>query len=442
MEPETRATSSFEKDAHKTKDNASKGKTRSNSLFTISSGFTFFAALPGGSSSSSFSRRGLNFKQLNQDFADEQYEVFLNKLNVEVYVIAQMAFLPGGSAGATRRSPWLKQYPEEFIKHVELVAHPDARSGHWEKVLRNGDERVNLIVAILFRIIDKSIFSPLLFGADPKLCKTLQNSDTELINAEGFERSAVLSHTSRAWLRKNNGEPPLFWQEVDKLCWQSLAMLLPFYDYVEETAVSKPMPKTELYQSLHDLFAHAGWISVCMRMSPAIISIDWNIPGEPFSTELINNSQEAYEASLDAAKAHEASVEKARQYQMMVLGVSGKPRPHIRQVKSAPRVKITVTPTMVRHKPLPKTMNIKGVTSYTIMKPSVVFYEGFKLEGDENKAYTSLPVYIQKLRDRNCVPEKTVMTIMALATIWMWVSFTTRGQQTWQIMQQWLQSVQ
>ncbi|KAK6721464.1 hypothetical protein SNK04_000362 [Fusarium graminearum] len=40
MEPETRATS-FGKDAHKTKDNAPKGKTRSNSLFTISSGFTF-----------------------------------------------------------------------------------------------------------------------------------------------------------------------------------------------------------------------------------------------------------------------------------------------------------------------------------------------------------------------------------------------------------------
>ncbi|CAJ0545305.1 Ff.00g087780.m01.CDS01 [Fusarium sp. VM40] len=53
MEPETRATS-FEKDAYKTKDKTPKGKTRSNSLFTISSGFTFFAALPGVSGSSSF----------------------------------------------------------------------------------------------------------------------------------------------------------------------------------------------------------------------------------------------------------------------------------------------------------------------------------------------------------------------------------------------------
>ncbi|KAM0551792.1 hypothetical protein ACHAPJ_008363 [Fusarium lateritium] len=53
MEPETRANSSFEKDAYKTKDNASKGKTRSSSLLTVSSGFTFLAALPGGSSSSS-----------------------------------------------------------------------------------------------------------------------------------------------------------------------------------------------------------------------------------------------------------------------------------------------------------------------------------------------------------------------------------------------------
>lgn len=130
-------------------------------------------------------RRGLDFKQLNQDFPDERYELFLNNLTVEVFVLAQMAFLPGGKTGSIRMSPWLIEYPEEFLKHVELVAHPDARSGKWERLLRNGDERVNLIAAIIFKIFDQKIFSPLLFGAESKHMETLKNSDTELINAEG-----------------------------------------------------------------------------------------------------------------------------------------------------------------------------------------------------------------------------------------------------------------
>ncbi|RGP66364.1 hypothetical protein FSPOR_6742 [Fusarium sporotrichioides] len=386
-------------------------------------------------------RRGLDFKQLNQDFADEQYEVFLSRLSVEVHVLAQKAFLPGGSARATRMSPWLKEYPEEFLKYVELVARPDARSGQWERLLRNGDERINLIAAIIFRILDKSVFSSLLFGAGPKHSETLRNIDTAFINAEGFDRSSLLSHTSRRWLRRNNGEPHHFWQEVDKLCTQTLAMLLPVYDCVKETAVSKPISTSELHQALHDVIAHAGWVSVCIRMSPAVVSIDWNIPGEAFSTELINMSQEAYEASKEAAKAHEASVEIARQYQMALAGSSSKPEPEVRHVQSAPRVKITVTPKMVRHKPLPKDVNASGVTSYTIIKPSVVFYEGFKLEQDERKAYISLPDYIQKLRDRNCVPYNTALIIMAVASVSLWVLYTTSGQQTWQIVQRWLQSV-
>ncbi|KAF5233399.1 hypothetical protein FAUST_8209 [Fusarium austroamericanum] len=408
MEPETRATS-FEKDAHKTKDNALKGKTRSNSLFTI-------------------------------NFPDERYELFLNNLTVEVFVLAQMAFLPGGKTGPIRMSPWLIEYPEEFLKHVELVAHPDARSGKWERLLRNGDERVNLIAAIIFKIFDQKIFSPLLFGAESKHMETLKNSDTELINAEGFERSAVFSHTSRAWLRKNNGMPPLFWQEVDKLCTQTLTMLLPLHEYVKKTAISKPVTTTQLYQSLHDIIAYAGWISVCIRMSPAVVSIDWNIPGEPFSIEPINNAHEAYEASKETAKAHEASMKIARQYQMRAAG-PGSSKPPPRQVESAPRVKITVTPKMVRHKPLPKAVRARGVTSYTIMKPSVVFYEGFKLEHDEQKSYMSLPYYIQRLRDRNCVPQNTAMAIMMVAFTWALVSYTTSGQQAWQMLQQWLQSL-
>jgi hypothetical protein len=132
------------------------------------------------------SRRGLDFKQLDQDFPDEQYEIFFNTLSVEIYALVWAAFLPGGSPVATQVSPWLREYPEEFIRYVELVAHPDARAGKWERLLRDGDERVNLLVAIIFRILDKRVFSPLLFGAGPNHGNILESSDTALITAEGM----------------------------------------------------------------------------------------------------------------------------------------------------------------------------------------------------------------------------------------------------------------
>jgi hypothetical protein len=385
------------------------------------------------------SRRGLDFKQLDQDFPDEQYEIFFNTLSVEIYALVWAAFLPGGSPVATQVSPWLREYPEEFIRYVELVAHPDARAGKWERLLRDGDERVNLLVAIIFRILDKRVFSPLLFGAGPNHGNILESSDTALITAEGFQRSSWRSHTVRTWLRTTKGEPPRFWQEVDRLCTQMLAMLLPFHNYVREAAPSKSISTSELYQALHDVVAYAGWLSVCIRMSPAIVSMDWCIPGEPYSVEPVNNSQEAYEASKDAAEADEFSQDIIKQYEVLFEGAA-ESKPQRKKVMSAARVKISVTPKVVRHKPLPKTLATKGVTSYTLMKPSVVFYEGFRLEQDERNVFVSLPDYIQILRDQHCVPRYPALAIIVVTLLWVFISYTTEGQQTWQMMQEWVQS--
>ncbi|RSL55769.1 hypothetical protein CEP54_009191 [Fusarium duplospermum] len=53
MEPDTRTNTSFEKDVSKTKETTPKSKNRSSSLLMISSGFTFLAALPQRSTTSS-----------------------------------------------------------------------------------------------------------------------------------------------------------------------------------------------------------------------------------------------------------------------------------------------------------------------------------------------------------------------------------------------------
>ncbi|KAF5002883.1 hypothetical protein FGRMN_44 [Fusarium graminum] len=344
------------------------------------------------------SRRNLDFTKLHQDHPDEYYEKQFNELHIEVFALIQAAFCPDSTHEAPLTSPWLKEYPEEFLKYVELVAHPDARAGKWERLLRDNNERSNLLQAIIFRVLHTRVFSPLLFGAGPKHYETLRQSDTALINAEGFRRSKLRSHTTRTWLHISKGEPVLFWEEVDKLCTQTLAMLLPVYEYTAEFTGFNPAPVPELYQMLHDVIAHAGWLNVCIRMSPAIISTSWLKPGDPFAMGQTNMCQAAYEVSKEAALHQQMRVKHRR--------------PNGDRIMSAPRVKISVAPELVRHKPLPEVMETQGVTSYTIMKPQVVYYEGLQLDQDEWRAYISLPDYIKKLRDQNCVPRYVALVIL------------------------------
>ncbi|KAM0345529.1 hypothetical protein ACHAPU_006456 [Fusarium lateritium] len=372
------------------------------------------------------SRRGLDFTKLHQDHPDEYYEKEFNLLHVEVFALVQAAFCPGNTPGAPLTSPWLKEYPEEFIKYVELVACPDARAGKWERLLRDNDERANLLQAIIFRVLHTKVFSPLLFGAGPKHHEMLRQSDTALINEEGFRRSKLRSHTIRAWLHVTNGEPFLFWQEVDKLCTQTLAMLLPVYEYTAEFAGYNPPPVPELYQMLHDVIAYAGWLSVCIRMSPAIISTNWLKPGDPFAIGQVNMCHAAYEFSQEAALQHHIRVNDHN--------------PNGDYIMSAPKVKISVAPELIRHKPLPEVMETQGVTSYTIMKPHVVYYEGLPFDEDQRRVYISLPDYIKKLRDQNCVPRYAALVILLFVLLCLWIHFTTLGWQTWQRSHEWIQS--
>lgn len=130
-------------------------------------------------------RRSLDFKVLDTDFADEFYEMIFNNLFVEIFAVAHSAFHPGDIPKPPRTSLWLREYPEEFLKYVELVAYPDARAGAWGRLLSDGNERVNLIMAIIYRVLDEKVFSSLLFGASSGHDEALKKIDTALINVEG-----------------------------------------------------------------------------------------------------------------------------------------------------------------------------------------------------------------------------------------------------------------
>ncbi|KAF5609168.1 uncharacterized protein FSUBG_4178 [Fusarium subglutinans] len=397
MEPETVATS-FEKDACKTKDNAPKGKTRSSSLLTISSGFTFLAALPGGSSSS--------------------------RLGAEICTIVLSAFSPKKEHQAPRTSPWLRDYREEFIRYVELVAHMDARAGKWERLLRDRGERANLLQAIIFKALDNRVFSRLLFGASSKHDETLRNSDVALIMTEGFQRSELRAHTNRVWLKTRRGEPDFFWKEVDKLTTEVYLLLLHVYEFTASFDGYKPISKTELYQLLHNVISYAGWLSVGLRMSSAIVSINWLIPGELYALNQVSTCQPAFQASKEAAQQHDMRLQEQR--------------PERGPMSSMSRVKISVIPEIIQYRPYPKDANVEGIDSYKMMEPHAVHYQGLLEEHDENRVYISLPDYIKKLRDRNCAPRNAALVIMVIMLICLWILYTTSGQQTWQKAKGWV----
>ncbi|EXA51616.1 hypothetical protein FOQG_03506 [Fusarium oxysporum f. sp. raphani 54005] len=371
-------------------------------------------------------RRSLDFASFCSDLElpSNFYEYHFRRLGAEICTIVLSAFSPKQEHQAPRTSPWLRDYPEEFIRHVELVAHMDARAGKWERLLRDSGERTNLLQAIIFKALDNRVFSRLLFGAGSKHDETLHNSDVALINAEGFQRSELRAHTNRAWLKMSRGEPDLFWREVDKLTTEVYLLLLHVYEFTASFDGYEPISRTELYQLLHDVISYAGWLSVGLRMSSAIVSINWLIPGELHALDQVSTCQPAYEASKEAA-----------QQQGMRLQEQ---RPERKQISSMARVKISVIPEIIRYRPYPKEANVEGIDSYRMMEPHAVHYHGLQEEHDENRAFISLPDYIKKLRDRNCAPRNAALVIMVTILICLWVLYTTSGQQTWQEAKGWV----
>lgn len=212
--------------------------------------------------------------------------------------------------------------------------------------------------------------------------------------------------------------PPFFWNRVDKLCTQTLALLLPAYAYVAEFKGHRPIHVCELHQALHEVIAYAGWISVHIRLAPAIVSFNWIQPGEPFSLTQVNLCQEAYASSKKAAHQHQRRLRRRR--------------PDGQDIKSVARVKISVTPEIIRHKSVSQSIGTSGMTSYKILEPHVVYYEGLHLDSDEKRVFVSLPEYIRRLRDQVCMPRGASIVIMLLVVLYVVVFKTSSGHRAWE----------
>lgn len=83
-------------------------------------------------------------------------------------------------------SPWLTDFSDEFYSHVKSVACPDTFLQGWDGLLRNGLEREQLAIGIIYRVLDDQTFSRLLFGCSKSHEKILESMDSEYVDCEGM----------------------------------------------------------------------------------------------------------------------------------------------------------------------------------------------------------------------------------------------------------------
>lgn len=213
----------------------------------------------------------------------------------------------------------------------------------------------------------------------------------------------------------------MFWEEVDRITTQLVSLLLPAYAYTAGSSDWDLPSIQDLYQWLHDVVAHAGWLNVSIRLSPSIVVMEWPSPGERARTEEVNLSPASFEYSR--RKAANSSRESGSS--SLSLGWTA-------------RVKICVAPKIVRHTRAKSTetgvTRRPGVASYTVMKPHVVYYQGCQMEAEERKLYISLPDYIQQLRDRKKEPPYTAaLIIMLIAIVAAWWFRAGIRRQVWSL---------
>lgn len=244
----------------------------------------------------------------------------------------------------------------------------------------------------------------------------------KLTSAIGFQRTKLRAYMNRMYLIAQI--PPFFWDTVDQLSTQTLALLLPAYDYAAEFQGHEPTPVCELHQALHEVIAHAGWINVHMRLTPAIFTFNWAQPGEPFGLGQINLCQEAYISSKAAARGFEERRQKRR--------------PGAPVLKSRARVKISVTPEIIRHKSVSKSIGTPGMTVCKILQPHVVYYEGLLLDEDEKRSFMNLLEYICRLREKLCTPRGAALAVMFFLLFCMWVFRTPSGYRAWEGVRSWV----
>jgi len=90
-----------------------------------------------------------------------------------------------------REDPWAEKLSPHFIGLASQIARADPRRGSWALLLVSGQERAYLVMGVISKILDASVFSQLLFGVSDEGAAgtsnraTLEAMDKTMLQQEG-----------------------------------------------------------------------------------------------------------------------------------------------------------------------------------------------------------------------------------------------------------------
>ncbi|KAL7919646.1 hypothetical protein ACQKWADRAFT_329444 [Trichoderma austrokoningii] len=295
------------------------------------------------------SQRELPFSELQAEIPDTSFEEGFSLLYSEINKFIKNGI--GKKAVSTKKSLWSKRHSKEFLSFAAMIARPGA-DGEWEKLLRSRPYRCALLAGVMMKVLDKHVFSDLLFGAGPEHAEVLRMEDSSMVNVEGFKRTDLRAKTNRVYLEATGSVPPLFWNRVDKITAQIVAMLSPLYSAIGEEA-----PSQSSYQALHNIVALAGWLNVAIRLSSKITAFEWVQPGEAYNFSWLCIGEEKNMASNGHGEAQDD------------------------QVRRRTRVMISAVPKIIRY----ADGLSAGTETYIVMQPHVVTYRGVYADWEDNR---------------------------------------------------------
>ncbi|PTB68819.1 hypothetical protein BBK36DRAFT_17839 [Trichoderma citrinoviride] len=285
-------------------------------------------------------QRKLPFSSLLESIPDESHEKTFAMLHAEITNFIKKGI--GKRVASTSKSLWTLKHPAEFLSLATTVARPGA-DGNWEKLLWSRSYRCALLTGVVMMLLEKHVFSDLLFGAGLEQAEVLRMEDSSMLNVEGFRRTGLRADTNRVYLEATGGIPPLFWKRVDSVTAQITELLSPL-----SAAVGGEIVSSSSYQALHDIVALAGWLNIAMRVSPKITTFEWVKPGEAYRHGFLSIGEDKQTSTVSSESHHRVRA----------------------------RVMISTTPKITRYVRSSKGF-FWGTETYEVMKPHVFTYTGY-----------------------------------------------------------------
>ncbi|KAI0532765.1 hypothetical protein GGR58DRAFT_151418 [Xylaria digitata] len=203
-------------------------------------------------------------------------------------------------------SAWEVPQTEQFTQYARSVAHEDRGYVEWNDILSDPKHRKWLCVGIFAQIIERKIFNQLLFGASKEYQDELERHDAHWVLQEGFNRK----DGRRGIVRSALGEgllPEYFWDAVDDLAGQTVLIFQPLLALLSlHNSLGGGKNQPAFWQEVHSILAMAGYLHICMAISPSIFHILSASPGARFQwDEESHADQKIYTHSKNFHKSHE-----------------------------------------------------------------------------------------------------------------------------------------